>query len=125
MPQDAAVREMPQLSDPDFEPQVAPSLAQKVASVSGVQPQTPGVLPPEHVCGAAHVPQEATVLCIPQLSTVVTDPQDTNRLEQNAESVSGMQPHTFGMPVAPQLFGAAQVPQEATLRDAAQLSIPL
>jgi hypothetical protein len=51
-----AVRIPPQLSVPVSVPQFAlPSLEQKVALLSALQPQTFGVVPPPQVCGATQI----------------------------------------------------------------------
>jgi hypothetical protein len=42
-------------------PQFLPRLVQNTGSLSGVQPHTFAVPPPPQVCGAVHVPHEATV----------------------------------------------------------------
>src|SRR4051812_478110 len=84
--------------------------------------------PPPQVSGAAQVPQDATARAAPQLSVPETMPQFLPRRVQKAESLSGIQligsPQTLAVPLPPQVWGAAQVPQDATLRDAAQLSAP-
>jgi hypothetical protein len=82
----------------------------------GAVPQTLAVPPPPHVCGAMHVPHDATVRGCAQLSVPETWPQFLPRLAQNAESLSGGQPHTFAVPPPPQVCGAVHVPQELTVR---------
>jgi hypothetical protein len=72
-----------------------------------------------------HVPQ-FTVLLAPQLSAAVTLPQFFPSRVQNAGLPSYVQPHTFGTDgVAPaHVCGAVQAPQEVTVRDPPQLSVP-
>jgi hypothetical protein len=72
-----------------------------------------------------HVPHEATVRLVPQLSVLVAVPQVLPRRVQNALSVSGVQaagPHTLP---ALQTRGGEQVPHEATVRLVPQLSLEL
>jgi len=126
-PPQVALRGWAQLSLPVRAPQVAPDAAQKAWSLSGVQPQTFAVPPPPQLCPATmHDPQLA-VRGAPQLSDAVRDPQFLPWRAQKASSPSAVQfgPHTFGMPPPPQVFGAVQPPQEATVRAWPQLSAPL
>jgi hypothetical protein len=70
-----------------------------------------------------HVPHEATVRDVPQLSVSVTAPQALFMRVQNAVSASATQftgPHTWP---ALQTSGAVHVPQEPTVRLALQLSV--
>jgi hypothetical protein len=101
-------------------PQFLPIRAQKAASVSAIQPQT--LLAPQ-VWGAVHVPHEATVREMPQLSFAVTPPQFLPSREQNAPSLSVVQLHTFGVPLPPHVDGEVHVPHEATVRPDPQLSL--
>src|SRR4051794_4160834 len=55
-PHEATLRGPPQLSVPLTGPQFLPRRPQKPALVSGVQPHTLGVSPPEQVWGAVQVP---------------------------------------------------------------------
>jgi hypothetical protein len=125
-PQFTLVRLVPQLSAAVTVPQFLPSRVQNAGSVSAVQPHTfatDGVAPP-HVCGEAHVPHEATVRLVPQLSLAVRLPQFLPCLEQNTGSVSAVQPHTFATDgvAPPHVCGEAHVPHEATVRLVPQLS---
>src|SRR5438132_1257986 len=95
LPQVAAVREAPQLSVPVTLPQFLLSAAQNAASLWGVQPQTLAVPPPAQVCGAVQLPHEEAVRAAPQLSVPVTLPQFLPSAEQNAVSLSGVQPQTL------------------------------
>jgi hypothetical protein len=71
--------------------------------VRGVQPQTLGVPPPPHVCGAVQVPQ----------FTVPPQPFGTvPQLSPAGHVVRGVQPQTPGVPPPPQVCGAVQMPQE-------------
>ncbi len=117
-PQEATVREEPQLSRPENGPQLRPARWQSAASGSGAQPglpQRPGVPPPPHVCGNAHVPQLATARDALQLSSAVSGPHVACKRAQRLASDSGVQvlgaPQTFGAPAPPQVCGAAQAPQ--------------
>jgi hypothetical protein len=65
VPHEMTVRGEPQLSLAAMVPQFLPKRAQNVVLSSATQPQTLLAL---HVCGAAQVPQETTVLGAPQLS---------------------------------------------------------
>jgi hypothetical protein len=90
---------------------------------SGVQPHTFGVPPPPQVTPVPlHVPHEATLRAVPQLSVPDQAPQALPNRLQKVASLSGMQPHTFGVPPPPQLAPVPlQVPQLAD-REAPQLS---
>lgn len=117
-----AVREAPQLSVAVTMPQFLPTRVQKAASGSGVQPQTPAVPPPPHVCPAMHVPQTA-VRGLPQRSLALTAPQLLPCAAQNSASVSGTQPpQTFAAPPPPQVLLPVHVPQ-LMVRSAPQLSV--
>jgi hypothetical protein len=105
MPHEATARDAPQLSSAVTLPQFFPSRVQKVALSSAVQPQT--LLAPQ-VCGAVHVPHDATVRLVPQLSGAVTLPQFVPSRVQNAVFVSGVHVHTLP---PPQVCGAVHVPQ--------------
>jgi hypothetical protein len=106
-------------------PQVAPRLEQNVGSLSGVQPHTFAVPAPPQVCGVEHVPHEATVRPVPQLSVPITWPQFLPTREQNAVSLSAVQLlHTFAAPAPPQV-PVVHVPHEATVRAVPQLSVPI
>jgi hypothetical protein len=120
--QSATVRAPLQLSVLVTLPQFFPSLVQNATLVSAVQPHSFAVPPPPHVPGALQVPQEATARTVPQLSVFVTAPQSLPSREQNVVLSSAVQlggPHTL---LAPQVCGAVQVPQEATVRLLPQLS---
>lgn len=115
-PQLDTVRAAPQLSVPERDPQTAPWRVQKLASLSGVQAHWLFAL---QLVGAVHAPQLLTVRCMPQLSRLVTVPQVLPKREQKAALDSGWQAQVL---FAPQLVGATQVPQLATVRAAPQLS---
>ena len=68
-------------------------------------PQTLEVPPPPQVAGEVHVPHEATVRDVPQLSVAVRLPQFLPSREQNAASVSGVhdEPQTLAVPAPPQV----------------------
>jgi hypothetical protein len=119
VPHEVTVRDAPQLSFAVTLPHALPSRVQKAALSSGVHAQTFVAV---HVAGAVHVPHEATVRGLPQLSVLVTAPQVLLRRVQNAVSVSATQftgPHTLP---ALQTSGAVHDPQEATVRLVPQLS---
>jgi hypothetical protein len=103
-------------------PQFLPTREQKAVSLSAVQPHTLAAPAPPHVCGAMHLPHEATERGWPQLSVPVTGPQSLPTREQKAVSLSALQPHTFASPAPPQVCGAVQRPHEATVRGFPQLS---
>jgi hypothetical protein len=95
VPHELTVRETPQLSFAVTEPQLLPSRWQNAVLLSAVQlppPQTLAVPPPPHVAGEVQDPHELTVREVPQLSLAVTEPQFLPRREQNAASVSAVQP---------------------------------
>jgi hypothetical protein len=92
----SVVRAVPQLSGAVRLPQSFPRRAQNAGLVSAVQPHTFDVPPPPQVCGAVHVPHEATVRDVPQLSAAVTLLQFLPSRVQNAVSFSAVQPHSFG-----------------------------
>jgi hypothetical protein len=92
VPHEETVREVPQLSFAVTLSQFLPRREQNAAFVSAVQPQTLAVPPPAQVCGEVQVPHEETVREVPQLSAAVTLPQFLPRREQNAASVSAVQP---------------------------------
>jgi hypothetical protein len=96
-------RLLPQLSFAVTLPQFFPSREQKAALVSAMQPHTFAMPPPAQDSGEAHVPHEATVRDAPQLSLAVTLPQSLPSRTQNAVSLSAAQPHTFAVPLPPQL----------------------
>jgi hypothetical protein len=82
------------------------------------------VPPPPQVFGDVQVPQELTVRVVLQLSTATKLPQLRPKRAHRALSLSGSQgfPHWLGVPPPPQVFGAAQPPQELTVRVTPQLS---
>jgi hypothetical protein len=125
VPHEATVRDVPQLSGATSLPQFLPSRAQYAASFSAVQPQTFEGPPPPHVTPVPlHVPHEATVRGLPQLSFAVTVPQFAPARAQNAASVSGVQPHTPDTPPPPHETPVPpHVPHAATVREAPQLSL--
>jgi hypothetical protein len=83
------VRATPQLSVPAKESQFLPCRLQNTASVSGAQPQTFGPPPPQITPVPEHVPHEATVRRVPQLSiTLVRPPQFLPSRLQSAPSPS-------------------------------------
>jgi hypothetical protein len=86
------VRDTPQLSFAVSCPQFFPLRWHRVASPSGVHPQTLGVpgLPPPQLLGLAQEPQ-LTVRLVPQLSVTVIVPQFLFMRPQMAASASGMQ----------------------------------
>jgi hypothetical protein len=105
-PQFATVRETPQLSAAVFVPHSAPKRVQNTAFDSGVHPHTFGApgLPPPQVCPVPlHPPQFATERALPQLSVPLVLPHCTPSLEQKLDSLSGVHPHTFGVPAPPQV----------------------
>ena len=69
------------------------------------------------------MPQLAVRL-VPQLSAAVTASQFLPRRAQNEVPDSGAQPHTFEVPLPPQLSGAAHAPQ-SVVRERPQLSAPV
>jgi hypothetical protein len=120
VPHEVTVRDTAQLSGAVTVPQVFASRAQKVALSSGTHEQA--CVAPQ-VCGAVHVPHEATVRAAPQLSVLVTAPQVSCMRVQNAVSVSATQfagPHTWP---ALHTSGAVHVPHEATVRLTPQVSV--
>jgi hypothetical protein len=125
-PHEATLRAPPQLSVPDQAPQALPSRLQNVPSLSGVQPHAFGVPPPPQVTPVpVHVPHEATLRAPPQLSVPDQAPHALPSRLQNVPSLSGVQPHAFGVPPPPQVTPVpVHVPHEATLRAAPQLSVP-
>jgi hypothetical protein len=123
VPHEATLRISLQLSARDTLPQVAPILVHRAAFVSAGHRQTLAAPPPPQVCGAAQVPQAATVRLAAQLSFPVTVPQFLPRREQNAASVSGWQPQVKFVPPPPHVLAPLQVPHEATARLAPQLSL--
>jgi hypothetical protein len=73
-------------------PQFFPRRVQNAVLLSTGQPHTFAVPAPPHVTPVPeHVPHDATVRDIPQLSAAVTLPQFLPSREQKAVSVSGMQ----------------------------------
>jgi hypothetical protein len=96
-PHDATVRVAPQLSAAVTPPQFLASLVQNAVLSSAVQPHRFAVPPPPQALGAAHVPQ-VTVRAVLQLSGAVTLPQFLPLREQNAASLSAVQPQTFPVP---------------------------
>jgi hypothetical protein len=120
----AAVRETPQLSLDVTFPQFLPSRAQNAAVVSAVQPHTPDTPPPPHATPVpAHVPHDATVRDVPQLSAATTLPQFLPRRAQNAASASAVQPQTLFTAPPPHVTPVPlHVPHEGTVREAPQLS---
>jgi hypothetical protein len=128
VPHGLTVRAVPQLSVPESEPHTAPSLAQNVASASGVQVHTFALheLPDGH---AVPKPQSGTVRLVEQLSFAVTLPQFFPLREQNATLLSGWHPHTLATPPPPQVLGDVHgrlraVAQSVTERAVPQLSTP-
>jgi hypothetical protein len=104
-------------------PQFFANRVQNAVAVSGVQSHAFAVPPPPQVCGAMHVPHDATVRDVPQLSVPVTLPQFLPSRVQNAAFVSGAHPHTFAVPPPPHETPVpVHAPQEATARLAPQLS---
>jgi hypothetical protein len=102
------VRTAPQLSLAETVPQLSPSREQKVALLSGEQPQWLTAPPPPHVCGAVQLPQLA-VRAAPQLSVPVRFPQlALPSREQKVALLSALQPQTLGMLPPPQVCGATQ-----------------
>lgn len=87
-----------------------PQCAPRSAQVLGVQPQTPGAVPPPQVCGDVQDPQSSV---LPQPSCRVP------HFWPCAAQVVGVQPQTLSCPPPPQLSGAVHVPQ---LRVPPQLS---
>jgi hypothetical protein len=119
VPQLLTVRGVPQLSFAVTAPHVLPSREQNAVFDSGVQAQTFDAL---QLVPEVQVPQLLTVRAAPQLSVPLTEPQFLPSREQNAEFVSGVQPHTLP---ALQLWPPLQVPQLLTVRATPQLSVPL
>src|SRR5207245_4553569 len=95
-------------------------LSPATPQVAGVHPQAFGIPPPPQVAGAEQLPQ-LTERDVPQRSNPLKSPQVAPSRMQNAESVSGAQPHTFAVPLPPHVSGEAQPPQ-STVREFSQLS---
>jgi hypothetical protein len=129
-PQSGTVRATPQLSGAVTLSQFLPSLAQKAASVSPVQPlpQTLPTPPPPHVLGVVHPApklQSGTARKAPQLSVPLKKPQFLPSLAQKAPSVSAEQPQTYAVAPPPQVCGETHVPHDTTDRLVPQLSVPV
>jgi hypothetical protein len=124
-PQEATLRWVPQLSAAVSEPQLALLAAQKLAVLSGVQPHWLALpAPPQVAPVAVQAPQEAMKREAPQLSVAVKEPQAAPLAVQTAASLSDWQPHWLGVPAPPQDAPVPlQVPQDATVRLAPQLSL--
>lgn len=122
VPQLATLRAPPQLSVPVRAPQVAVCLEQNSASVSGLQPQVRGVVPPPQVWGLVQVPQLATDRTTLQRSVTVTGPQLALRVEHKAASVSPVQPQTLAVPPPPHVRSPPQVVDLVTVLLTPQLS---
>src|SRR4051812_25062693 len=75
VPHEVTWRMSAQLSKALRLPQFLPRRMQNAASLSGVQPQVSGVLPPPQVCGSMQVPHVATCLGAAQLSVPLALPQ--------------------------------------------------
>jgi hypothetical protein len=116
-PQEAAVRVVPQLSGPARLPQFLPCREQKTASVSATHAAQTLLA---HVCGGVHVPHEATVRDVPQLSFAVTLPQALISRVQKSALLSGVHEQTLALQIAPV---PVHVPHEATVRLVPQLSV--
>jgi hypothetical protein len=125
VPQEATLRETPQLSLPVSAPQVWPMAAQNCASDSGVQPHWFAVPPPPQEAPVPlQAPHEATAREAPQLSVAASAPQAAELAAQSAASDSGVQPHWLAVPPPPQETPAPlQAPQDATVRGTPQLSV--
>src|SRR5512140_96644 len=100
-----------------------------VGSARAVPPYGVSVQPVTHTFAVqmsdpVHVPHDATVRLVPQLSLAVTLPQFLPSRVQNATSLSAVQPHTLATGgVAPaHVCGAVHVPQFTVLL-APQLSL--
>jgi len=104
VPQDATVRDVPQLSGPETVPQFLPSLVQKAAFVSGVQPQTLAAPPPPHVWPERQVPHSSTPThpsgIWPQFFPLATQ----------VVGVHGGVPQTLAVPLPPHVWPERQVP---------------
>jgi hypothetical protein len=71
-----------------------------------------------------HVPHDATVRAVPQLSAPGTVPQFLPYRAQKAASVSGVQPQTLGVPPPPHARPVPKhPPQDAAVRAPPQLSM--
>jgi hypothetical protein len=118
VPHEPTVRLVPQLSSAVTVPHVLPRREQNAVLVSAVHEH---VFVVSHVSGSVHVPHDATVRLVPQLSVLVTDPHVLPMRAQKAWSVSAT--HAAGPQTLPalQTLGAAHVPHEAA-RAAPQLS---
>jgi hypothetical protein len=119
-----AVRDVLQLSLALTSPQFLPRREQKVGFVSGTHPQMFDVTAP-HVCGKVQLPQLA-VRDAPQLSVPKSDPQFLlPKREQNAASVSVVQPHTLTVPPPPQVTPVPEQAPQLAVRGAPQLSLAM
>ena len=85
-------------------------------------PPTQPHVPLVHAFPFEHDPQETFARDAPQLSTPACTPHVSPRREQNAESLSGMQPHTFGV-IAPHDWLAGHDVPQFTVRLVPQLSM--
>jgi hypothetical protein len=115
-------RLVPQLSYALSTSQSFASRVHSAMAVSGVHPQLLGAVPPPQVEGARQVPQ-LRVRCTPQLSSSVCAPHVAPTPAQKVTSLSGMHPHTFSTPPAPQLSRPLHCPH-AAVRGLPQLSLP-
>jgi len=85
-----------------------------------VQPHWLGVPPPPHVTPVPlHVPHDAMLRMLPQLSVVSNGPQFLPAALHSSPSVCGVQPHTL---LAPQTWGKTQSPHDTPVRCVPQLS---
>jgi hypothetical protein len=97
VPQLETERNTPQLSAPVNVPHALPSREQKAELDSGVQPHTPAVPPPPHVCGRVQLGQPTDW---PQLLTTVPHLLPW----QVVAELCGVQPHTPLTPPPPQVW---------------------
>jgi len=119
-PQSAMLRAPPQLSVVLNGPQFLPASLHNTASVFGVQPHQLGVPPPPQVTPVPlHVPHDAMLRALPQLSVVLNGPQFLLASAHSSASVFGVQPHTL---LAPQTSGSVQFPHGTPVRCVPQLS---
>jgi hypothetical protein len=122
-PPQSSARVTPQLSFTESGPQVRPAAPQSCVWLSATQPQTLGVPPPPQARGAVQLAPQLTVRATPQLSAALTEPQFLPSRLQKAASLSLGQAHWLAMPAPPQVWGAVQAPQLATVRMRPQLSV--
>lgn len=118
-----AVRESPQLSELENEPQSFPCLEQNVELLSAVHPQTLVVpLPPQVSPNPLQLPQLVDRLS-PQLSAALTVLQSLPSRVQKALLASGVHPQTFAAPEPPQDSPVPLQAPQFVVREVPQLSL--